>query len=40
VGIVVRDGRPLRVQPDTVLQAGDELLLITGPGGEPTIGSP
>jgi cell volume regulation protein A len=35
VGIVVRDGRPLRVQPDTVLQAGDELLLITEPGGRP-----
>ena len=35
VGIVVRDGRALSVGPDTVLQAGDELLLITGPGGAP-----
>ncbi len=30
VAIVVRDGRPVRVRPDTVLQDGDELLLITG----------
>jgi cell volume regulation protein A len=40
VGIVVRDGRPLRVQPDTVLQAGDELLLITEPGGEASVADP
>jgi cell volume regulation protein A len=31
VGIVVRDGRALPVRPDTVLRAGDELLLITDP---------
>ena len=31
VGIVVRDGRAVAVGPDTVLQAGDELLLITDP---------
>ncbi len=35
VGIVVRDGRPLRVHSDTVLRAGDELLLITDPDGDP-----
>jgi Trk K+ transport system NAD-binding subunit len=33
VGIVVRDGRALRVRPDTVLRAGDELLLIADPIG-------
>jgi len=31
VGIVVRDGRAVAVGPDTVLQAGDELLLISDP---------
>ena len=35
VGIVVRDGRALRVRPDTVLRAGDELLVITEPGATP-----
>ncbi len=35
VGIVVRDGRVLPVRPDTVMQAGDELLLITDPAGAP-----
>lgn len=34
VGIVVRDGVPLRTRPDTVLQAGDDLLLIAEPGHE------
>lgn len=34
VGIVVRDGVPLRTRPDTVLQAGDDLLLISEPGQE------
>jgi potassium/hydrogen antiporter len=33
VGIVVRDGRALPVRPDTVLRAGDELLLLTDPDG-------
>lgn len=32
VGIVVRDGAALRVRADTVLEAGDELLLIAEPG--------
>lgn len=35
VGIVVRDGRALPVRPDTVLRAGDELLLITDPAEAP-----
>ncbi len=35
VGIVVRDGQALRVRPDTVLQAGDELLVIADPDGGP-----
>jgi potassium/hydrogen antiporter len=37
VGIVVRDGRALPVKPDTVLRAGDELLLITDPSDAPEL---
>jgi len=35
ISLVVRDGRPLRVQPDTTLQAGDELLVLADPGADP-----
>jgi cell volume regulation protein A len=35
VGIVVRDGRAVAVGPDTVLRAGDELLLITDRPDDP-----
>jgi len=35
VGIVVREGRALAVRPDTVLRAGDELLLISDPADPP-----
>ena len=38
VGIVVRDGRAVPVRPETVLEAGDELLLITDPAGAPDEG--
>jgi cell volume regulation protein A len=35
VGIVVRDGRTVPIGPDTVLHAGDELLLIVDPTDRP-----
>jgi potassium/hydrogen antiporter len=35
ISLVVRDGRPLRVQPDSELQAGDELLVLAEPGADP-----
>jgi cell volume regulation protein A len=38
VGIVVRDGRAVPVRPDTVVEAGDELLLIIDPAGAPDDG--
>lgn len=34
VSVVVRGGRSLRVRPDTVLRAGDEVLLLTDGGTE------
>lgn len=35
VSVVVRDGRSVRLRPDTVLQAGDEVLLLAEPDTEP-----
>jgi cell volume regulation protein A len=35
ISLVVRDGRPLRVRPDTELREGDELLVLADPGVEP-----
>ena len=35
VSVVVRDGVPLRIRPDTVLQADDELLVLADPPAEP-----
>ena len=35
ISLVVRDGHPLRVRADTVLQAGDEVLLLVEPPIEP-----
>ena len=35
ISLVVRDGHPLRVRADTVLQAGDEVLLLVEPPTEP-----
>jgi cell volume regulation protein A len=35
VSLVVRDGVSLRVRPDTVLRAGDEMLLLVDPSSLP-----
>ena len=35
ISLIVRDDRPLRVRADTVLQAGDEVLLLAEPPTEP-----
>jgi cell volume regulation protein A len=35
ISLIVRDGHPLRVRADTVLQAGDEVLLDAEPPTEP-----
>jgi cell volume regulation protein A len=35
VSLVVRDGVSLRVRPDTVLRAGDEMLLLVDPASSP-----
>ena len=35
ISLVVRDGRPLRVRPDSELQAGDELLVLADPDADP-----
>jgi potassium/hydrogen antiporter len=35
ISLIVRDGHPLRVRADTVLQAGDEVLLLAEPPTEP-----
>jgi cell volume regulation protein A len=35
ISLIVRDGSPVRVRPDTTLRAGDEVLLLVDPPGEP-----
>ncbi len=35
ISLVVRDGTPVRVRGDTVLRAGDEVLLLVDPPAEP-----
>jgi potassium/hydrogen antiporter len=35
ISLVVRDGRPLRVRPDSELREGDELLVLADPEADP-----
>lgn len=34
ISLLVRDGRPVRVRPDTLIQPGDEVLLLVDPGAD------